>query len=982
MTAVDKISRDRAKLQAAIAATGWTPPPQPLPEPVLAARAIERSMRFPYPAAPSAPPQDLREVRDIITRQARDAGIERRQSIANGAQRLGYVNPALGPAHLFAPAFDQLQPHRLADTYGTVADGVGDFLDTAVSGLRGLQPHQFPSLPSYDRAASAVRSASQSVSEAAPGIVRSALQAAPEIPGAVMRALPTLAAELTGLPSFQRAEQRARDTDAQEALGEPIGGDVLGVLGETLGAASAIGGFGLGGAVVRGGKAAAATPGALSDDAIRAVVNDAGLATPPDEAVEGIARRVLRAEQIGPVAALAGTGGAGALLVTAGDASAQTPREIEDEILLGSDGSAPTRPDAARARRVGFDQGFRLDWLDDFQRGRKGVGREDVAALRAYVEANPGDRQALADLMEAERAYDPVAWEAGTNPEAFAAGKRDGERGIGWSTAFVSTILGILAKKPNLINAGAGALKGGIYGAGAGEGEVPLEDRVTRAGVDAIIAGGVSAGIPFAAKEATRFADNLPIHLRQAQHGAQNLGARVGIGVSYDGPPAATNTGRFLAPKEAVLPNDRTARDIVAAAVAADAATPPFTYPRPLAGGEQEQQLLRLARSRPEGAAELERSTREAVASRAQAAVASKRVPAAPGVPLSQPADDLLRSFEAGDPGMHSRWMETARRLPAAEKTELLNTLLARIAQGDIPPQALSTVESTQKLTTLGGILQRDARGRLRRDRTGLSEPIFSPEEAAALGDPPVAGKARSKPNRPPARRASPEAAEAIAQALGESRNIGYFAPRPDAPPLSKLPTRKEPGYAARKPEVTGDFFKDLLLQPSTPVKIGALGYAIPITNGLDDFVLDEPPEPPEPLGGREDLRRSVSLQALGGQAEDADINLEALLDTMAAETDDQLQEAAAERARLQREINRLRRSPLFGPNGEDLSAQASRAQDRADRLEGELSQLPSDAAIRAAAKKREAEESAQLRRTLDDAVRKSGILNASPPSR
>jgi hypothetical protein len=453
-------AENKARLDAAIAKSGWRPP---LMVPPMPGRSIDQFAGMPT-LSPRAFDPDLGNY---------PAG---RAPVMNRTPLRGMPTPIDRVATRFAPDYS-----------------VAQYEDDVPPRQMGYSPPPmpFPSLNFEDAPGAALDAA-----RAAPGAVVDAVRAAPRFVGEVAAVGSNALWQGTGIPALLR-DAAGGPGSSSEAVGE---GDLAYMMGDDSGARDfyrqaegqrlgtagqlAITTIG-GGSAVQGVRALRAGEGLLeSAAAFNAASKAPGMALPTYAAI----------------------GATTAAPFIAGQASAQgidPALAIEDryvrEALESRATRVPARPDEQSARAAGFAQGASLDIWDDTQRNPAKIAERD--RLRAEWNATPEDQRTgeqAARLMNAEQDADPVGFEAAANRGAFNEARFRGEMTTGAGTAILSGIAGLATKSPllaSLINGGAGAVKGALYGAGAGLGERSQDERVAGAIKDGVISTALSAGL-------------------------------------------------------------------------------------------------------------------------------------------------------------------------------------------------------------------------------------------------------------------------------------------------------------------------------------------------------------------------------------------------------------------------------------------------------------------------------------------------------
>lgn len=824
-------------------------------------------------------------------------------AVRDGINRRAYLSQYVGP---LAPMVDQFSsPDRAAAT--SVA-GLILGQDLVLGTRSAIQRLGQKPKPGQSQIAEQVGRAALAV----PGALRSLRQHAPEIGAGVLRAAPAIAAELTGVPAFMRAEEAAQKADAVPS--NQRGRASLASIGETAsGAASLIPGLGLGAKAAKLGTSAK-----LAKAAQKSV--------PALAAVSGLAALGSR------------------------DAIAQEPTEsvdhILDDLLRDSTGRPALRVGDVDVSKAGFSQGLSLNNKDDLER----QGPREKAMLdrlRQAAKANPQDTAIQLDLLRAEREYDPIAFAQRLDPQKFHDARLAGEVTAGVGTAALSALLGAKAGPigKTVFNLGFGAAKGAAYGYGAGVGEIDPDERLTRAGVDGTISGLISGLSVPAAKGAGRAIDHAPIHVQQAKNLARRLEAQLSPGrlAGSPGPspirPAVKTTARLTAPKVISLKPNSSALDAFRAAISADGQQP-FAYPRPLGQGRTERALLDLARSKPGGAATLERGTQQAQTPAIKQALARLALPASGNrrVPQKGLERDLLDSaFDFGKV-VSKQWTRKSQDLAPEQQAVLARSILRRAAS-----QPMSTIqhdELARRLTALG-VRNPDApRGQL----TRLIDPsVFEPHHVTQKpgldrltrlikGDP-IKGVS-------PGSEIAPETAQKLADAANASRRLGYI-PEASRPPVGDFfRTRRVPGYAPKS---------DRQGVPDTLAKLTVLGASVPLTDAFDDLAgyreEEVSPIPGAQPGFLSRLAFSENAQALTRSQED----LGKLQLATQANIDREIGLLRRTKKQISARLREAQREALVrtGPDGEDLSRQARRAAQRAQTLQAQLADLESEENVR-----------------------------------
>lgn len=732
---------------------------------------------------------------------------------------------------------------------------------------------------------------------AVPAAGLSALRAAPNVVGQVARAVPGFAYELTGIPSLERAELAAQRADAAEAGGEDPGRAGLAAIGETLGGLSSVSLAPGAGSAARGGVTAGA-------GVVRAL-------TRPKPKNSG-RKPPISSSNIAGLALAAG--GGLALAASGGEAQAQgaepaTAGAVEDA-YVNFQGRGVPRPNAAAASSAGFAQGLSLNSLDDLMRKRQ--LKPLLEAARTRVQQNPADPEAFARLAQLEQEYDPIAWHARTNGDAFRSAKTTGELTTGFGTAIASGLAGLALKRPALVNAATGGIKGAVYGAGADEGEVPADQRLTRGLSDAAFASAISAGAGPVSKQAGYYADNSPIYARQLSNSLARLGGK-------QPRPAAETTSRFSAPTRADLKPGAKAVGVVRQAQAADG----LSYPR-TKYGKRETELRDLARSQPEGQKILalwqSKQQRALVTDAARAKFPQITKPSG-RAPTSEEYVALRRHALAPKQSAqaHAAWAADAKKLPQEQKSWLAYQILEDAKSA--PLEALQRPEVAAKLRALS---------------KHRSKVLITPQQVARLqlGETrPLLGLGRSGLPKT----ATPKTAEALAKALTR----GGSAPIIPGDDLSSSFQRvRDRGFG--DPGKTPDW-----------VQYGAyplgVGLAVPATGQfnslLEHFGAIKPVDQgAEPAAAQTDLLRALAGTELQRETAGVEGQIQELEADAEATLQRQMRSLTQQRAHLSAALRRAEAQSRrqTGPEGQDWSGRARRAGAEASSLRKQLDALPS----------------------------------------
>lgn len=664
-------------------------------------------------------------------------------SVASGIARRDKLARYVGN---LAPVVDQFSsPGRAARTGKAalgLAAGIGEGVAGSIRSL-GNRPQSASLASQFGRAVGRV-----------PAIASALTDAAPEIGKAVVDEAPSIAMEFTGIPSLQRAEASARRADDS---GDGL--DSLAVIGNTAGAALGL----------MPGAAAASKLGKL-----RSISR--GVKVAKNSRI-GSSRLV---PALAVTATLSGLG--------TGEALAATPKEdLERELLLDSRGEYIPPRSADEASKAGFLQGLSLATADDVQRRPELAAR--LSAARSRFKDNPGDIVAYADLRRTSARYDPIADAALGNEDHFRSAQIAGEAVTGAGTALLSTLVGRKIGAPNLANAVAAAIKGGLYGAGDGLGERTDEERLTRAGVDALISTAVAGATVPLAKRVALEAVRSPIRTQQLD----NLVRRV------RGKPAGADSAtksRLDAPPERQLNPAINLAEQVALLRAG--------------GNSKRLAAVRESLSASPGVSEVFRDEAEALKRRTLNYQANKLLlpdPKARSVP--EPLRHLVES--AFDPNVRDDWLAEVSSLTIAERNSVAKAVVGRVKAADAP-LAIYGQQFTPTLAALGIT---------RKDGSDVGA-LLSPLQMARITD--ITPASASSTGAPIENQAALTLAQMIAKTRAAPSKRTKIIPEPllvDGKKQGLGPGRLYPNRGANKAEGVA---KPLLLSA-----------AIPLTDALDD---------------------------------------------------------------------------------------------------------------------------------------------------
>lgn len=860
---------------------------------------------------------------DERERQARFRALP--AEVQTGINRRAVIGQYVGP---LAPIVDQFSSSKRAAATGRAARKTGGQIADGIAGaIRQLAKKPAQNQPQL---ASQLGNSAIALGRSAGSVLENLPEQAPAIGRGVLRAIPGIAAELTGVPAFLRAEQASQRADALPD--DQRGQASLGVIGETAGGALAAIPLGkLAGSGLRAGRAAKSV-GARGASPI-GKIGTVGLAG---------------------TAGLAGLGSTDASAQSAGPESAES---IMRDLLRDSQNREALDVSSVNPGSTGFIQGLSLNNYDDAKR-QGASAKQRLEELRAAAQQNPTDTAIQLDLLRAERDYDPVSFAQRLDPEKFDQTRTAGEVVLGLGAAGLSTGLGRLI--PGLKNTSGlvlGGIKGAAYGYGSGVGEVEQGERLKRAGTDAAISGAISGGVVPAAKLGARVIDHAPIHLQQAKNLATRL-EELGRSGRLGPPPqrrAAESAPRLSAPQILQLAPNAKPGDAVRAALLADKSLS-LIQPRSRSeAGPTERALIGLAAENPKGLADLNRQQNSQFQQAVRARLEKLKVPKASPADPELPADKRALKASALDfsTSVSRDWANEVATLNPAQRAGLARDILEKLKKRT-SIDVLQNPELAARLNALG-VRKPVPRGTASPDYKTASR--LTAQDLVDANTLKIVGglaqpSAPTKKARQPAfsvlgkkfQGVDPDTSARLARAINASAKLRYVSPKHERPIGEYFQTSRPPGYAPKEQGAKSGLGEEAF-------KAGLLSISVPLTDiasknlfGLAEDENRTPIEAAQPgfLAGL----------ALGENAQDLRQNA-ASLSQLASQNEQQTQGEVAKLASRRRQLQGQLRSAerisriTTGPDGEDLTRRAGQAKRRAIDLREQLAALETEDGVR-----------------------------------